>query len=206
MNPRKEILIRSFIGSSIQPYLNSIARLRLEVFRDFPYLYESTLENEIAVVQAHIRCPDAIAVLVFDGSTVVGVSTGIPAEQKEAEFQKVLADHEIAPARAFYFSESVLLKQYRGRGVGHHFYDLREEHVKNLKTYDSICFFTVPRANNDPERPADYLPLSEFWTKRGYVLYPHVEWHHKTLWIKKIKSLDERTREIQKDEALQPSK
>ena len=190
MNPRKEILIRSFIGSSIQPYLNSIARLRLEVFRDFPYLYESTLENEIAVVQAHIRCPDAIAVLVFDGSTVVGVSTGIPADQKEADFQKVLADHEIAPARAFYFSESVLLKQYRGRGIGHHFYDLREDHVKNLKNYDSICFFTVPRANNDPERPADYLPLSEFWTKRGYVLYPHVEWHHKTLWIKKIKCLE----------------
>ncbi len=193
MNPRKEILIRSFIGSAIQPYLNSIARLRLEVFRDFPYLYESTLEDEIAVVQAHIRCPNAIAVLVFDGSTVVGVSTGMPAGQKEADFQKVLLENGLAPHRSYYFSESVLLKQYRGRGIGHHFYDLREDHVKNLKSCDSICFFTVPRPTNDPERPADYLPLSEFWTKRGYVLYTHVQWHHKTLWIKKMEGMQNNT-------------
>lgn len=193
------------MGSSIQPYLTSIARLRLEVFKDFPYLYASTLENEIAIIKKHIQCPDAIAVLVFDGSTVVGVSTGMPASEQEAAFQEVLLENGLNPSRCYYFSESVLLKQYRGRGIGHHFYDLREEHVKNLKTYDSICFFTVSRSHKDPERPSDYLPLSEFWTKRGYVLFPHVQWNHKTLWIKKIKNQDGKTRENQTDEALQPS-
>ena len=206
MNPRKEILIRSFIGASIQPYLASIARLRLEVFRDFPYLQQGTLEDEIAIIQQHVECPHAIAVVVFDGSTIVGVSTGMPANQQSEEFQKVLREHQIEPQGCFLFSESVLLKQYRGRGIGHHFYDLREDHVKQLKTYDSICFFTVARSQNDPQRPIDYLPLTDFWTKRGYMLCPHIQWDHKTLWMKKVNRLERMTQEIQKDEALQPSK
>ena len=40
------ITIQVVTGSAIAPYVDDLARLRMQVFRDFPYLYDGTYEYE----------------------------------------------------------------------------------------------------------------------------------------------------------------
>ena len=71
----------------------------------------------------------------------------------------------------FYFGESVLLPDYRGQGIGHAFFDHREAAARSWgASHASFC--AVVRPADHPARPADYVPLDAFWTKRGYVRQP----------------------------------
>ena len=70
-------------------------------------------------------------------------------------------------SQVFYCAESVLLPEYRGHGIGHRFFDLRESHARALgRRYCVFC--GVVRPEDHPLRPADYAPLDPFWRKRGY--------------------------------------
>jgi len=167
--------IRTFTGAGIKTYLPSISELRKEIFRDYPFLYESTVEHEMAYLNKFTQCSDAIVVVVFDGAKVVGGSTGLPLENEMPEIQNTLIKAERNPADYFCMGESLLLKPYRGRGIGHHFFDLREAHVHHLKRFKKSAFYTVRRPENHPKRPADYVPLDTFWKKRGYVEHPELK-------------------------------
>jgi GNAT superfamily N-acetyltransferase len=67
----------------------------------------------------------------------------------------------------FYFGESVLLPQWRGYGVGHAFFDLREAQARRCGA-TAASFAAVVRLDDHPSRPSGYVPLDGFWRKRGY--------------------------------------
>jgi GNAT superfamily N-acetyltransferase len=67
----------------------------------------------------------------------------------------------------------VLLADYRGRGIGHRFFDLREAHAR-ATGHRRVAFCGVIRAVDHPGRPADHAPLDPFWRKRGYAPLPGV--------------------------------
>jgi GNAT superfamily N-acetyltransferase len=113
-------------------------------------------------------------VIVFDGSKIVGASTGLPLKKEIEGLQKPFIEKHIDPNSIFFFSESVLLKAYRGRGIGHHFFDIREEYALQLKEFEQISFCCVSRPEHDTKRPKDYLPLDDFWRKRGFVSHPEM--------------------------------
>jgi hypothetical protein len=166
------IKIRAFTGSGIKTYIPSIAKLRIEVFKEYPFLYMGDMEYETRYLKKYTQCKEAIAVLIFDGAKIVGASTGLPLEDETEEVQKPFVDHGLNPSEYFYFGESILLQPYRGRGLGHHFFDLREAHAKHLKRFKHTCFCTVSRPKNHPRRPKDHMPLETFWKKRGYTEHP----------------------------------
>ncbi len=168
------IKIRAFTGSAIKTYLSTVARLRVEVFRDYPYLLEGDIEHESQYLKKFASCKDAILVLVFDGSEIVGASLGIPLEHESDLIKKPFKEKKLDTASYYYFGESTLLKKYRGRGIGHHFFDQREAHVQKLKRYKQIAFCCVVRPEDDSRIPNDYLPLDDFWKKRGYVKHPEM--------------------------------
>ena len=73
----------------------------------------------------------------------------------------------LAAEDVFYCAESVLQERYRGQGVGHRFFDLREAHARALGFSWSV-FCAVIRPQQHPLRPAGYRPLDPFWRRRGY--------------------------------------
>jgi GNAT superfamily N-acetyltransferase len=167
-----DIHVRAFVGPALKAYLHSIAKLRIDVFREYPFLEEPDLRRETEELKRYLTSKAAIGVLVFDNTTLIGVSLGIPLNLAQKEIQKPFLDRFQDISTYFYFGESVLLKQYRSRGIGHHFFDVRETHVRNLKQYRHICFFDPARAEMDSQKPADFLSLHDFWRKRGYVHCP----------------------------------
>ncbi len=160
--------VQCFKGKSLKPYLHSIARIRCDVYREYPYLYEVDIEHEQEYLEKHLTSDEAVGVLVFDGSTIVGVSTGAPLEKEPETIQHPFLDKGLDISSFYYFGKSFLLKPYRGRGVGHHFFDHREAHTHNLGRFKYTCFSTIARPENHPLKPKEYLPFDDFWKKRGY--------------------------------------
>lgn len=164
--------VRALSGDAMQPWLDAVAQLRMTVFRDWPYLYAGDTGYERDYLAAYARSPRSVFVLALDGDTVVGAATGLPLADDTAEFQAPFADQDIAVPRVFYFGESVLLPQWRGAGIGHRFFDLRESHARGLGDFDMTAFAAVDRAEHDPRRPVAHRDNAAFWHKRGYVRQP----------------------------------
>lgn len=191
--------IRRLTGQSVLPYLDDVARLRITVFRDWPYLYDGDMDYEQRYLAAYASSPRSVFVLAFDGDTVVGASTGIPLAEDAEAFQKPFLERGIDAQRVFYFGESVLLHAYRGRGIGHAFFDHREAHARGLGGFGLTAFAAVDRDDDDPRRPPDYRGNDAFWHRRGYRRQPgmtmHLEWnelgrgeidHALTFWIRPL--------------------
>lgn len=168
------IKVVSFTGDAIVPLIPEIARLRIEVFAEYPFLYEGELAYEEKYLKKFTAMRDAIVVVAFDREKIVGLSTGYPFCYDSEEFQQIFRSSGRDPKDYYCFGESVLQKRYRGTGIGKQFFDEREGHVRRLSTYRSLCFYTAMRPAHDPKRPKDYRPLDEFWKKRGFVKHPEL--------------------------------
>lgn len=166
--------IKTLSGREIEPYLDDLARLRIEVFRDFPYLYDGTEEYETHYLQTYIESPESVVILALDRGRAVGASTGLPMRHETQEFKQPFQDHGYDPDAIFYCGESVLQKGYRGRGIYKHFFTGREGHALKLGGFDYCSFCCVQRPPDHPLRPADYAPLDPIWTKFGYVRHPEL--------------------------------
>jgi len=163
--------IERLSGEGLRARLDDLARLRITVFHDWPYLYEGALEYERGYLQRYADARTGTIVVALDGETVVGAATALALEEEVDYVQAPFLAAGIDLKPIFYFGESVLLKAYRGRGVGVGFFNEREaaarQHGKRL-----CCFCGVQRPADHPMKPADYVPLDGFWAKRGYAKRP----------------------------------
>lgn len=155
----------------MRPALDDLARLRIEVFRAWPYLYDGEAAYEREYLQSYRDSRSAVLVGAFDGARLVGAATGTPMEDHQDAFAAPLSQAGLNPGCVFYCAESVLLPEYRGQGAGHAFFDLREAHARALGREWSV-FCAVVRPDDHPARPTDYSPLDGFWKKRGYDKIP----------------------------------
>ncbi len=165
------IEVRTLTGAALDAALDDVARLRIIVFRDWPYLYDGSLDYERDYLQTYRDSPGAILVGAFDGDRLVGASTGTPMEDHAEDFAAALHPCGIPLDRIFYCAESVLLPAWRGRGLGHAFFDAREAHARALgRTHCAFC--SVKRPDDHPMRPETFRTNDEFWRKRGYAPLP----------------------------------
>jgi len=163
--------VERLTGQALADALPGVARLRIEVFRAFPYLYDGDAAYEEAYLQTYRESENAILVGAFDGDRLVGAATGTPMEDHAEDFAAALVGQDIPLSDIFYCAESVLLPEYRGHGIGHAFFDAREAHARDLgRSHAAFC--GVVRPDDHPLRPPDYRPLDAFWRKRGYAPVP----------------------------------
>jgi GNAT superfamily N-acetyltransferase len=171
----KNIRIQRLSGEALRHYIPELARLRIEVFRDFPYLYDGDYNYEEKYLQTYINCPESVIVLAFDEQLIIGASTAIPLKYETAEVKQPFVDLGYAVDEVFYCGESVLNKAYRGLGIGVRFFEEREAHAADLGGFKHIAFCCVERPAQHPRRPESYVPLDAFWHKRGYVKHPELK-------------------------------
>ncbi|PPU87311.1 GNAT family N-acetyltransferase [Xanthomonas populi] len=166
------LIVETVRGTDVLPHLDAVAQLRISVFRAWPYLYKGDTDYERGYLAAYAASPDSVFVLARDGDAVIGASTGLPLLEDSAAFHMPFRAAGIDPARVFYFGESVLLPAYRGKLIGHAFFDQSEAHARALGRFVLSAFCSVERAPDDPRTPADYRPNDGFWRKRGYAPQP----------------------------------
>lgn len=163
--------VEALSGPALDAALDGVARLRIAVFRDWPYLYDGSLEYEREYLAPYRDNPRAVVAGAFDGEALVGAATGTPMEDHAEDFAQAFATSGLALSDIFYCAESVLLPDYRGRGVGHRFFDIREAKAAALGRRH-VAFCRVERPADHSAHPADYRPLDGFWRARGYAPLP----------------------------------
>jgi GNAT superfamily N-acetyltransferase len=171
LGPMDTLEVFTVTGPGVAPHIADLARLRIEVFRDYPYLYDGDLDYEARYLQTYSASPESLFVLVRDAGRIVGASTAVPMAHEEAAFQRPFAARGLDPAGVFYYGESVLSPGYRGRGLGGRFFDERERHAR-AAGFTRAVFCAVERAPDDPRRPPGYRPLDDFWRGRGFRKLP----------------------------------
>jgi len=167
MHRRMELRFEALTGAALQPWLPALARLRIAVFRDWPYLYKGDRRAEARYLRDYSRAEGACVVLALDGGRAVGASTCEPMAGAHGWAREDFAAAGRDPAQYCYFGESVLLPRYRGQGAGVRFFEMREAHARGLGL-PRATFCAVRRNPADPRRPAGYTPLDGFWRNRGY--------------------------------------
>lgn len=168
----KNLTFLKLSGEEARIHVSEIAELRLKVFWDYPYLYEGSLEYERKYLETYFQASHSFILIVKDQDRVVGATTGIWAKEEEESFRKPFLLHGIDPQGVFYFGESVLLKEYRGQGIGKIFFQERESFARALGFIEYLAFCAVERESEHPAKPEDYKPLGEFWASQGFEKVP----------------------------------
>ena len=154
-------------GAAARPFLDEIARLRIAVFREFPYLYEGSHEYEMEYLSNYYCSEKSLLIVAKESTRIVGISTACPLTEAGPEFQAPIAAAGLDCDRMLYFGESVVLPEFRGKGLGHRFFDLREDWARRWNL-PITGFCAVVREPGHPCEPAGYRSLESFWTSRGY--------------------------------------
>ena len=87
------LTVRALRGADLEAQLDAVAGLRITVFRDWPYLYDGSLEYERDYLQTYRDAPQALLVGAFDGDRLIGASTSTPMEDHAAEFAEIGRAH-----------------------------------------------------------------------------------------------------------------
>ncbi|MGR3469224.1 MAG: GNAT family N-acetyltransferase [Shimia sp.] len=162
MSLRTRVLRGAALGAAIP----DIARLRIAVFREWPYLYDGDMTYEEQYLSAY-TAPGAVCVAAYDGGRMVGASTGAPMANHAEDFAAALPG-DIPVDQTFYCAESVLEPAYRGRGLYRAFFAEREAAGRSQGLAWSV-FAAVIRPDDHPARPVGAESLAPVWRHFGYV-------------------------------------
>ena len=156
------------------PALDEVARLRLELFREFPFLYEGTAESEAEYLRTYALAPGALLVLARDGERVVGACTAVPLEHEVEELQAPFRAAGLDPAQVLYIGEALLETEYQSRGLGGELLDRAEAQAAALNL-PLIAAAMVQRPADHPLMPAGWRSPRKFVERRGYVMRPELD-------------------------------
>jgi len=191
--------LKTLRGAHLAAWVDALARLRIAVFRDWPYLYEGDLDYERRYLSVYETTERSILVAAFDGEALVGASTALPMSEADPAFAEALAATDLDPGRTYYLAESLLLPAARGQGVYPEFFARREAEGR-AQGCTHAAFCGVVRPADHPARPAGHEPLDRVWTRAGYRALPgalaHYSWrdigagaetdHPMQLWAKAL--------------------
>jgi GNAT superfamily N-acetyltransferase len=153
-------------GKEINSYIKDIARLRISIFREYPYLYDGNETYEEIYLAKFSEVEDSYVVLVFDDDIVIGAFTGIPMRFENETIVNNLPQDKVQDA--YYLSEIILNKNYRGKGIGRQLIHKLEDKIISLKKYKRFYFASVIRPENHPAKPKEYRSLDTMWLSNGY--------------------------------------
>ncbi|HEX3762759.1 MAG TPA: GNAT family N-acetyltransferase [Kofleriaceae bacterium] len=154
-------------GAAIARHLDALAALRISVFREYPYLYDGSLDYEREYLASYASSPASLVVVASDGDRVVGASTAMPLTLHSDDVVPPLTRAGFDPATVYYFGESVLEPAYRGRGLGSRFFLERERRARELGVAVAT-FCAVERPADHPRRPPGYVAPGALWRRHGF--------------------------------------
>lgn len=161
------ISIKALSGSQARQYWQEIANLRIGMFREFPYLYEGSLEYEKPYLETYFKSENSAILLVFDENEVVGFSSAIPLSEEMPEIQAPFIAQNLNTEKYLYIGEVMLLPEYRGRGMLRKFLQYQENFALG-KGCEYTVFMTVWRPQNHPSIPVGYKHLEPVWEHFSY--------------------------------------
>lgn len=199
MGDEREIVVQLLTGTAIADLLEDLATLRLEIFREYPYLYQGRRVDELEYLGNYVEAPDACVIPAYDGTAVVGAATGMPLIHEDPQLPEAFSGSSFPLNQLYYVGELLFYPAYRGQGLGRMLLARLESHVRSLGSFRSLTCATVERPDDHPLRPRHYIPITRFLARTGFDRLPGVTtnfvWretdgvkrdHPMQFWIKKL--------------------
>lgn len=146
--------------------------LRTKIFREYPYFYIGDEKTETEYADFYLKSPNSFLILVKEGQKKIGLVSGIPLVEMDEYFLTPFHRASLSLQPIFYLGEILLLKEFRGRGIGYRIYQAFEAEVRKLPRFTSIAILRMHDPKNDPRKPKDYKSLDPFWMRLGYTENP----------------------------------
>lgn len=158
-------------GKNIAQYAKYIASLRLMMFKEFPYLYDGTLEQEEKYLSFYSDSPDGTLILAKQDDCIVGLLTGMPVNkicELIPDFKKILTENKRNTQPAYYYGEALVLPAYRGQGILTKMFQEEDNAIKKMG-YNIAYGITAIREKDDSRRPVNYRDTDTLWTHLGLI-------------------------------------
>lgn len=154
---------------NVLPYLHYVAEFRLRYFKEFPYLYDGRMEDELNYLNKFVENPKSLITLALDDhDNVIGIATSWNLSCTQ--------DMNDLPCRDdyYYLGEFIIDKEYRRSGITARFMEIHENFAQKLN-YKFCSLMTVIRRDH-PLTPPNYVPIDCICRKYGYKKngYTHV--------------------------------
>jgi hypothetical protein len=164
------IIIEIYTGEDSKDYIDILSKLRIDAFKEYPYLYDGEFEYEKNYVHGYVTNKmGMIAIAKVDGN-LAGVSTGIPLISESeivSDAQKVFSQNNINIEDYYYYGEIIILPQFRGRGITTMLYSAQDNLVRQWG-FKHVCILTVVRENDHPLKPNNYKSPDDIWKRLGF--------------------------------------
>jgi GNAT superfamily N-acetyltransferase len=177
MNGSMEISEQLLTGTAIAGILDEVAMLRLEIFQEYPYLYQGRREDELTYLGTYAESPDACVILAYHEQAVVGAVAGMPLIHEDAQMRDAFAGTTFPHNEVYYVGELLFRPAYRNCGLGQKLLDRLESRIRSLGRYRHLTCATVERPDDHPLRPRDYTPITRFLARTGFVRLSGVTTH-----------------------------
>lgn len=164
--PFNNLDIKILSGTEARPYFNEIAQFAISMFREFPYLFEGTLEYEKEYLETYFVSEKCTLILVFAGNELVSFTSSIPLNEEMAEIQAPFLKAGIDTSSYLYIGEAMIKKEYQGMKL---LRTLLQHHIARAAQWGLKygAFMTVDRPENHPLKPVDYVSLEPIWEHYG---------------------------------------
>jgi ribosomal protein S18 acetylase RimI-like enzyme len=164
--------IIAFRGEEVLPCLDEVAALRIEIFREWPYLYEGDIKTEKNYLKVYVDTKDSVLVLAKDHEKIVGVVMGLPVADSMKQIQKEYQRQNVSMDGIFYLADAIIFAPYRGQGIGTRMLQTFENSVLEMQKYGQISCCEIVRDQNHPLKPKEYQSLDAFWDHLGFLVSP----------------------------------
>lgn len=162
-------LFTLLVGAQCSSMLEDVGKIRIETFKDYPFLYEGNQELEQAYLKVYTNEESAIVKATVDGQ-LAGFITGVPlaieanvSEKAAADFKQQNYNHE----EFYYIGEVIVLPEYRKQKIGTALFEKIEQQAAQFG-YENFCLVGIEHAENHPLKPDNYEDPEIFCQKMGY--------------------------------------
>lgn len=155
-------------GTEIEAIFDALAELRIQVFGEFPYLYQGSKEFEFQYLNKYVTSDCSFLYTIWDNHKLIGASSCIALSDEFEDVKNPFIKADLDINSIIYFGESILLKEYRNQGFGKLFMEKRVEFASSFPWCKAVYFCSVERPENHPLKPVDYKNLHTFWRNQGF--------------------------------------
>lgn len=109
--------IKVVSAQEIESYIDIIANLRITIFKEYPYLYDGDYTYEQKYLKKFLETPDSLICVAYDENQIVGAITALPLKYEDELIKKPFLNQGISMDTVYYYSEALILQEYRKKGL-----------------------------------------------------------------------------------------
>lgn len=161
--------IRLLMGDAIQEIIPFVITQRIDQYREYPYLYEGSIEEETESLRIFAQLPQSAVAVAYHEDKPVGFITGTPLIGYGHHFEGSIQAFENDgknPKDYYYFADVLILPEHQGKSLATRLFEIFEAHCRNLG-FPYISFVSESHAEH-PLKPADYKEVDLIWQHFGY--------------------------------------